>query len=196
MIENMRKRNKINKHEHVIMRVREFGVSSFKDVIWVLIEKTVYAILKLGFKVMKKDLTNEILEAFMQFAKFGIVGLSNTVLSYVLYAVGVLMFRRFGILPDSGYLVAQAIAFVISVLWSFYWNSKAVFTLNDGSGRAVFKALVKTFIAYSFTGLLLSSALLVLWVRILHISDLVAPFINLIVTVPLNFVINKLWTFK
>ena len=58
------------------------------------------------------------------------------------------------------------------------------------------KALVKTFISYSFTGLFLSSVLLVLWVQVMHISEFVAPIINLLVTVPLNFIINKLWAFK
>ena len=94
------------------------------------------------------------------------------------------------------YLIAQIAAFVISVLWSFYWNSKMVFTLEEGKERSVWKALIKTFIAYSFTGLFLNSILLFLWVRVFSISEFIAPLINLVVSVPLNFIINKFWAFR
>lgn len=162
---------------------------------WRAIEKLVYAVLKVLFKIIRRDLTDEIFGTFMQFVKFGIVGLSNTVLSYILYVLSLLLFRRLQILPNSGYLVAQVIAFVLSVLWSFYWNNKLVFTLQEGEERSIFKALIKTFISYSFTGLFLNSILLVLWVKVMHISEFIAPIINLLVSVPLNFVINKFWAF-
>ena len=141
-------------------------------------------------------MTDELFKSFMQFVKFGVVGLSNTLISYLIYVISLLIFRNMGILLKSGYLVAQVVAFVLSVLWSFYWNNKLVFTLQEGEERSVVKALVKTFISYSFTGLFLSSVLLVLWVQVMHISEFVAPIINLLVTVPLNFIINKLWAFK
>ena len=160
-------------------------------IVWTFIEKIVYTVLALVFRIIGKDLTDGIFNSFMQFVKFGIVGLSNTVISYVLYVAGLLVFRKLDILPDNGYLVAQAVAFVLSVLWSFYWNNKLVFALQEGDDRSILKALVKTFISYSFTGLFLSSILLVVWVKVLHISEFIAPIINLLVTVPLNFVINK-----
>ena len=77
-----------------------------------------------------------------------------------------------------------------------HWNNRIVFTLQDGEKRSILKTFVKTFVSYSFTGLILNSALLILWVRILHISEFVAPIINLLVSVPLNFLINKFWAFK
>ena len=164
--------------------------------IWSIIEKVVQVVLGMFFKIIGKDFTDNVFEAFMQFIKFGIVGLSNTVLAYILYVISLLLFRKQGIFLDSGYLVAQAIAFVLSVLWSFYWNNKLVFTLQEGEERSVFKALVKTFISYSFTGLFLNSILLTLWVKVMYISEFIAPIINLLVSVPLNFIINKLWAFK
>ena len=56
--------------------------------------------------------------------------------------------------------------------------------------------MIKTYISYSFTGLFLSSILLVLWVQVLGISEFIAPIINLLISVPLNFIINKFWAFK
>ena len=68
--------------------------------------------------------------------------------------------------------------------------------LKEGQQRSMWKALLKTYVSYSFTGLFLCTALLVLWVQVLHISEFVAPLINLVVSVPVNFLINKFWAFK
>ncbi len=164
--------------------------------IWNMIEKIAYILLDIVFKLAKLDLTDKIYQNFMQFIKFGIVGLSNTIISYIIYVISLLLFQRMEILIESGYLVAQVIAFILSVLWSFYWNNKIVFNLQEGEERSVFRALIRTFISYSFTGLFLNSILLVFWVKVIHISEFIAPIINLLVSVPLNFVINKFWAFK
>ena len=88
------------------------------------------------------------------------------------------------------------IAFILSVLWSFYWNNKFVFTARDGQKRNLWQALIKTYIAYGFTGIILNNVLSHVWINVLGISKFVAPLINLIISVPLNFIINKLWAFK
>lgn len=129
----------------------------------------------------------EWLQSLIQFIKFGIVGLSNTLISYIVYLVGV----RFGM----HYLLASVLGFVISVLNSFYWNNKYVFQKGDEE-RNLWITLVKTFLAYASTGLILANILLYIWVDVLGISEYLGPVINLIITVPLNFVINKLWAFR
>lgn len=132
----------------------------------------------------------------MQFIQFAIVGVSNMLISYVLYVVSLLIFQNMKIFTKIDYLVAQVIAFILSVLWSFYWDNKMVFTLHEGKQRSLWRSLLKTYVSYSFTGLFLNSALLVLWVQICHISDLIAPLINLIISVPLNYIINKFGAFR
>lgn len=122
--------------------------------------------------------------------------MSNTVISYLLYTFSLLGLRGLGILSGVDYIVAQVIAFVLSVLWSFYWNNKMVFVMKEGQSRNLWKALLKTYVSYSFTGLFLNSILIVLWVQVFHISEFIAPIINLLISVPLNFLINKLWAFK
>lgn len=164
--------------------------------LWDLIQRMVYAVLKLIFKAVGKELSDEAFDAFMQFVKFGIVGVTNTLISYVLYAVSLWLFQKAGILPKADYLVAQMIAFILSVLWSFYWNDKMVFVQEDGQNRVWWKALLKTYVSYSFTGLFLNSILLVLWVQVLGISEYLAPLLNLLFSVPINFLINKFWAFK
>lgn len=94
------------------------------------------------------------------------------------------------------YLIAQIIAFVLSVLWSFCWNNKYVFQKEESEDRNLLQALLKTYISYAFTSLFLNSVLSIVWVEVLHISKLIAPIINLLVSVPLNYVLNKFWAFR
>lgn len=133
-------------------------------------------------------------QKFIQFIKFGIVGLSNTIISYVIYVVSLLIMQKYQMLPKTDYLVAQFFGFVLSVLWSFYWNRRFVF--KEGAEKVSWPvALLKTYASYAFTGILLNSILSFLWVEYLHIPKLIAPVINLLVSVPLNFILNKFWAF-
>lgn len=161
-----------------------------------IIWKVIDAILQFFCKIFHIKLSSTQQTSLVQFIKFGIVGLSNTIISYVIYAVSLLLFQRFAIFGTNAYLVSQVLAFVISVAWSFYWNNKYVFTQNEGETRSIWRALLKTYISYSFTGLFLNTLLLILWVQMLHISEFIAPIINLLVSVPLNFIINKFWAFR
>lgn len=170
--------------------------SSHPYKIWSIIEKAAYTVLAFLFRLFHKEMTEEFFAAFMQFIKFGLVGASNTVISYVLYAGSLLLFQKYSLLPRMDYLAAQVIAFVLSVLWSFYWNNRLVFTVKEGEQRSFWRTLLKTYLSYSFTGLFLNSVLLVLWVRVLHISEFLAPVINLAVSVPINFLIHKFWAYR
>ena len=55
--------------------------------------------------------------------------------------------------------------------------------------------LGKTYISYGGTSLL-SNVLLWLEVTLLHVSKVYAPIVNLLITIPLNYLINKFWTFR
>ena len=148
------------------------------------------------FGVFGKRLEDKQWDIIEQFIRFGIVGASNTIISYGIYTVSLIAMQHYHVFDKIDYIIAQVIAFVLSVLWSFFWNNKLVFTLEEGESRNFWKALIKTYISYSFTGLFLNSVLLILWVDILGISKLIAPIINLIISVPLNFIINKFWAFR
>ena len=122
---------------------------------------------------------------FSQFVKFGLVGVSNTAISlgiyYLLLALG------------CHYLLANAAGFVLSVLNSYFWNSRFIFKeKRESSG---WRALGKVFLSYGFS-FCLSTVLMLLFVQVLHISAYLAPILRLLFTVPLNFVMNKLWAFK
>ena len=67
---------------------------------------------------------------------------------------------------------------------------------EDGEERNIWAALFKTYVSYGFTGLILNNILSVLWVSVLHISKMLAPIINLVISIPINFFMNKLWAFS
>lgn len=165
---------------------------NMREKLWRIIVFVMEFVLK---KILHITIADTQWEALLQFVKFGIVGLSNTVISYVIYVVFLVLFQSNGWLVSVDYLVAQVIAFILSVLWSFYWNNKYVFKQDEDEERNILHALLKTYISYAFTGLFLNSVLSWIWVEIVHIPKLFAPIINLLISVPLNYVMNKFWAF-
>ncbi len=139
-------------------------------------------------------LTGEQIDSLVQFIKFGLIGVTNTVISYVLNAGTLLLLSPLKLSWD--YIAGNTVAFVLSVLWSFYWNNKYVFTAGEGEERSTVKALLKTYVSYGFTGIILNNLLSVLWINKLGISKYIAPLMNLVINVPLNFIINKFWAFR
>lgn len=157
-------------------------------------DKFIENILDLGLKILHINLKDSTKAGLIQFVKFGIVGVSNTLLSYVLNLLVLLVLRPYNLSWD--YFAANTVAFIISVAWSFYWNNRFVFTLENGEHRSMWKALFKTYVSYSFTGLILANIMSYIWIDIMGISKVIAPLLNLIVSVPVNFLINKFWAFK
>lgn len=125
---------------------------------------------------------------FWQFFKFGLVGLSNTAVSMICYYI--VLFIN----PDL-YLLGSIIGTVVSIANAFYWNDKFVFSGNCQNWRSKLKRLGKTYISYGGTSIL-SNVLLWVEVAFFSVSRTIAPIVNLLVTIPLNFIINKLWTFR
>lgn len=122
-----------------------------------------------------------------QVIKFGIVGCSNTVI-----ALGV-----YWILCHLGihYAVSFAIGEVISILNAYFWSNLFVFKKKEGEHRNHAKSMGKVFVIYIST-FLLAEVLLYLQVDYLGWNESLAPVLNLLVTIPINFLLNKFWAFK
>lgn len=129
----------------------------------------------------------EFIELFKQFIKFGLVGVSNTVVSMAVYYIVLFI-------NSDMYMVGSILGTIISIANAFYWNDKFVFVGNRQDWRSKLKRLGKTYVSYGGTSIL-SNVLLWIEVTFFSVSRAIAPIVNLIITIPLNFVINKLWTF-
>ena len=152
---------------------------------WEMIERMMHFCIT---KILHIKLKPEQWKALMQFIKFGVVGLSNTVISYVVYVIMLNL--------GAHYLVASVTGFVVSVINAFYWNNRYVFAAAEGEKRSLLGNFCKCFLSYAGTGLVLNNILLILQVQVLGWPESIAPLINLVVTIPLNFILNKLWAFR
>ena len=135
-------------------------------------------------------------ELLIQFIKFGIVGVTNTLVSYVINVAVLFVLGRVQIFQRWDYIIANTVAFILSVLLSFYWNNKLVFDMEGTGWKELLGALFKMYLSYAFTGIILSNVLSYLWIDVLHISKYIAPLINSAIGVPINFILNKFWAFQ
>ena len=99
-----------------------------------------------------------------QFIKFGIVGVSNTLISLAVYQLAL---NALGL----HYLAANALGLVISVVNAYYWNNRCVF--GGGQKRSFSRHVAlyfKSLTAYGGT-FVLDSVLLVFWVEAVGVPE-------------------------
>lgn len=143
-----------------------------------------------------KKLTGEAAESFLQFVKFALVGVTNTVISYLLNAATLLILDQLNLFPNTDIYIGNVVAFILSVLWAYVLSNKFVFKEDESKEKRVWwKTLIKTYLAYAFTGLGLSNLISYVGVNIFHLSKFIPPLINLVIAVPINFVLNKFWAY-
>ena len=124
----------------------------------------------------------------IQFIKFGVVGGINTVLSLLIYWLGIYL--------GIHYLVASIIAFIITIIISYILNNLLTFRNTGDKVHWSFVTFIKVFVSYSITGMFLNNLLLYVEIDVIEISEVIAPIVNILITVPTNFILNKLWAYK
>ena len=77
-----------------------------------------------------KDRAESLRPAFTQFFRYCFIGLSNTLLNYVLYVTCLNLIWAVKIGLEYDYMAASIVSFSLCVFWSFFWNSRYVF--HDG----------------------------------------------------------------
>ena len=71
---------------------------------WSFFEQVCYLIL---VKILRIKISLKAWEGLMQFIKFGIIGVSNTLISYVIYLVALVVFQKIIWFGEMDYLIAQ-----------------------------------------------------------------------------------------
>ena len=120
----------------------------------------------------------------VQFIKFGIVGISNTLLTFAVYT---LLLKVFGV----WYLLASAIGFIAGATNGFLLNRK--WTFRDHVGDAL--TPVRWGIVQS-CGLAINEVLLFLLVHDAHVEKLLAQALATVVVTLTTFFANRAWTFR
>ena len=141
---------------------------------------------------------------YHQFFRFCIVGASNFLIGTIVYY---LVLWIFGCFPDGktsanaveaflfryDYQIANTLAFVISVLNAYILNRVWVF--KKEAQKAAHGAVFRFFASYGFTfflGLFLSW----FWVEMVAVSKVYVPFLNVLITTPINFFLSKYFSFR
>lgn len=126
-----------------------------------------------------------ILKNILQLIKFGIVGISNTLVSLLVYYLLIFF--------NVNYIIANTAGFIVGVLNAYYWSNRYVFHSLTEKGQL--SIMIKVFMSYWLT-FMLNTGLLFLMIAFLDISRYVAPIIILFIITPINFLLNKYWAFK
>jgi len=120
----------------------------------------------------------------VQFVKFGIVGVSNTLLTFAVYT---LLLKGFGV----WYLAASAIGFVVGAVNGFLWNRRWTFRGHVGDALTPVRwGIVQG------CGLGLNLGLLYLLVHDAGLDKLLGQAFATVVVTVLTFIANRAWTFR
>ncbi len=120
----------------------------------------------------------------VQFVKFGIVGVSNTVIAFAVYT---LLLKVFGV----WYLAASAIGFALGATNGFLLNRRWTFREHVGDALTPVRWAV-----VQGCGLAVNEALLYVFVDYASLDKLLAQaFATMVVTVS-TFIVNRAWTFR
>ncbi len=120
----------------------------------------------------------------VQFVKFGIVGVSNTLITFAVYT---LLLKGFGV----WYLAASAIGFVVGAVNGFLWNRRWTFRGHVGDALTPVRwGIVQG------CGLGLNLGLLYLLVHDAGLDELLGQALATVVVTVLTFIVNRAWTFR
>jgi putative flippase GtrA len=122
---------------------------------------------------------------WIQLAKFGVVGLSGYAVNLVVYA---LLLKQAGL----HYLLAATGSFLVAATNNYIWNR--LWTFRHQRGHVAYQGLrflIVAVIAYGANLLLLTGL-----VEVVGVDKIVAQAIAIVLVTPLNFIGNKLWSFR
>lgn len=112
-----------------------------------------------------------------QWVRYVLVGISNTALTYLTYVLMLFLFS---------YNISYAISYVSGVFYAYFLNSKFVFKTSLS-----IKKFIKFPLVY-VVQFLINWIFLFMFVEKLELSQIYAPIIVTIISLPISFVLSKL----
>lgn len=119
---------------------------------------------------------------WIQLAKFGIVGISGYVINLGVYAA----------LLGIGAHKAALISFVVSATSNYWWNRHWTFASQKGH----FAQQGVRFFAVALAALAVNQLWLLVFLDWLGWGKIVSQAVAIVLVTPLNFLGNKLWSFR
>lgn len=129
-----------------------------------------------------KEKIVELFKKYKQFIQFCLVGASNTIITMAVYALLLKI--------NVPYYIASPVGYICGVINGYLWTSKVVFKKKKSIDNAM------KFIVVNLITLGVNTGLMWVWVSQLEIQKHLAQVITILFTMPLNFILNKIWTYR
>jgi putative flippase GtrA len=131
-------------------------------------------------------------KSFRQFIKFCFVGASGVVVNLAVFNATLLLWQlAAGDAPHAAEYLANLLGFVVSVMTNYYLNRRWTFR----STGAVATELPK-FFAVSVVAYVVNLGVFTLARHGLDLSENVSQLVAIACVMPINFILNKLWSFR
>ena len=122
---------------------------------------------------------------WVQLAKFGLVGISGYVVNLAVYA---LLLRQ----AHLHYLLAATGSFLVAATNNYVWNR--LWTFRHQRGHIAYQGL--RFLIVAGIAYVANLGLLTGFVEVFGLGKIIAQAIAIVLVTPLNFIGNKLWSFR
>lgn len=113
-----------------------------------------------------------------EFNRFVVVGVINTLTYYSIY----LLLHKGAGLP---YLLAHVLGFLISLNVSFFLNSYVTYKVKPTLKKYLYFPLTQV------VNMSVSTVLIYVFVEFIHLSSNIAPFVAVLFTVPITFLVSS-----
>ena len=121
---------------------------------------------------------------WIQLAQFGVVGASGYIVNLGVYTT---LLKGFGV----HYLMAATVSFLVAASWNYWWNRH--WTFKQQRGHFAYQGMR----FFTVSGIVYCANLGVLSLLVsLGVGKVAAQAVAIILVTPLNFLGNKLWSFR
>ena len=133
----------------------------------------------------------EIKELFKQYKEiilYLIFGVLTTV-------VNIVVFELFTNVLNTNYLISNAIAWLISVLFAYITNRIYVFKSKAKEKKAIIKE-ISSFFGFRLLSGIMDMAFMFIFVSLLHLNESIMKIVVNVIVVILNYIFSKVFIFK
>ncbi len=129
--------------------------------------------------------------------RYSVVGISTTMVNYLVYFLFSLSFdinAHAGLLQSTYLWIANGLAWIVSVTYSFFGNRNYVFRARLGKKRMIYQAI--SFYGFRFLSGVAETVLLNILVTSFGMLDLWAKLLGTLLATIINYFVGKYLTFR
>lgn len=163
-------------------------MASIGKKLWEFLWQLCRGVLSLLLRVFHIELPNEKWNVLEQFFRFACVGCVNSLILLSVYYVVVF------VLGKDLYLLGQTLGYVAGIINSYILNQKFVFSTTEVRNKQS-KIFFRMCLCYGIS-YFIQMGIVYVGVELLHIGELTVPIIAILITTPINFILNKWFAFQ